>query len=339
MLYNYDKEYRNIEEIDAVTFSYLKMKEGDIEEILRRNINMLCDDEESMLIVGQQVNNEKKGRSDLTAVDNDGKIVVIEIKRDPGDYENRSEAFEIQALRYAASCATIKNPDELVGKVYSLYIEKHHEDFELLGGTYETGRRSYETGWKSLNDFLDKHEIKDKFNSKQRIILVASGFDEQTLSSVAWLINNNIEISCFKIVPHEINGEVFFYIEKLLPVTKCEEYYVNLMDKSNPSFGKNNKNITRRQLPKIDTMLSWGVVKKGDIIVAKGMKEEATLLENGKVMVKEKEESIQSWLKKIYGWSSVATYEFTIHKNSGKTLSQIRDEYMEEMISEKKEGS
>ncbi|WML52416.1 hypothetical protein RCG17_24045 [Neobacillus sp. PS3-12] len=78
--------------LDAVTFSDLGMQESDIEEILRSSIDMLCEDEESMLIVGRQVRNEKNGRSDLTAVDNNGNIVLIEIKRDRKDIENRKEA-------------------------------------------------------------------------------------------------------------------------------------------------------------------------------------------------------------------------------------------------------
>jgi RecB family endonuclease NucS len=78
--------------LDAVTFSDLGMQESEIEEILRSSIDMLCEDEESMLIVGRQVRNEKNGRSDLTAVDNNGNIVLIEIKRDRKDIENRKEA-------------------------------------------------------------------------------------------------------------------------------------------------------------------------------------------------------------------------------------------------------
>src|SRR3954447_11386254 len=91
---------------DAVTFSELHMVENDIEEILRSNIEMVCDEEESMLIVGRQVRNVHHGRSDLTAVDNFGNIVLIEIKRDRKDIESRKEAFEFQAIRYAASYAT-----------------------------------------------------------------------------------------------------------------------------------------------------------------------------------------------------------------------------------------
>jgi RecB family endonuclease NucS len=94
---------RKADKIEAVTFTELRMQESDIEEILRTSIDMICDEEESMLIVGQQVKNEKNGRSDLTAIDNNGNIVLIEIKRDRRDIEGRKEAFEFQAIRYAAS--------------------------------------------------------------------------------------------------------------------------------------------------------------------------------------------------------------------------------------------
>ena len=117
--------------VEAVTFAELGLQEADIEEILRCNIDMLCGDEESMLIVGRQVKNEKLGRSDLTAVDNTGSIVLIEIKRDMKDIENRKEAFEFQAIRYAASYATIESPDELVKNVFAPYIEKYRSEFEL----------------------------------------------------------------------------------------------------------------------------------------------------------------------------------------------------------------
>ena len=105
-MYNIKDE--KAEKIEAVTFSDLGMLENDIEEILRNSIDMICDEEESMLIVGRQVKNEKNGRSDLTAVDNNGNVVLIEIKRDRRDIEYRREAFEFQAIRYAASYATIE---------------------------------------------------------------------------------------------------------------------------------------------------------------------------------------------------------------------------------------
>jgi len=125
----YNIKGKKAEKIEAVTFSELGMQDNDIEEILRCSIDMLCDDDESMLIVGRQVKNEKLGRSDLTDVDNNGNIVLIEIKRDRKDIENRREAFEFQAIRYAASYATTDSPDDLVKKAYPPYIQKYRAEF------------------------------------------------------------------------------------------------------------------------------------------------------------------------------------------------------------------
>lgn len=316
------------EKIDAVTFAELGMQESDIEEVIRCGIDMICSDEESMLIVGQQVKNEKRGRSDLTAVDNNGNIVLIEIKRDRRDIEGRKEAFEFQAIRYAASYATIDSPDELVKKVYAPYIEKYRREFELGELTL------YELGIRKLNEFLMVNEAEQSFNKRQKIILVASDFDEQTLSAVAWLNSNHVDMSCYKLTPYKFNDDVYLYTEKLLPVTNYDDYYVNLMDKSLPATVKKSKNFTRRSLPKIDAMLEWGVVKEGDIIVAKDKSDEGILLPSGNVRVNDQELSMQAWLKEIYGWSSVQTYVFAIHKESGKSLAQIRQEYMEKQENE-----
>ena len=273
----------------------------------------------------------KNGRSDLTAIDNNGNIVLIEIKRDRKDIEHRKEAFEFQAIRYAASYATIEEIDELVTNVYAPYIEKYKNEFELGELT------SYELGIRKLNEFLKINDAEKNFNKKQRIVLVASDFDEQTLSAVAWLDSNNVDISCYRLTPYELKEEIYFNIEKLLPTSDYNDYYVNLMDKSDLVKGTKTTKTKRRSLPKIDAMLEWGVVKEGDIIVAKNKEDEATLLSNGHVSVDGEEKSIQSWLKEIFGWSSVQTYAFTVHKETGKTLSEIRKEYMENKESAKDE--
>ncbi|WP_209315286.1 hypothetical protein [Soehngenia longivitae] len=125
---------------------------------------------------------------------------------------------------------------------------------------------SYELGIRKLNNFLRVNDAEKNFNKKQRIILIASDFDEQTLSAVAWLNSNNVDMSCFRLTPYKISDEIYFYVEKLLPVTKYDDYYVNLMDKSIIISIPSDKKITRRSLPKIDLMIEWGVVKEGDII-------------------------------------------------------------------------
>ena len=65
--------------IEKTTFSQLGKYESDIEEILRKNMDMVCDsDEESMLLVGQQVKSIKSNRRTECACTNNlsgGKII------------------------------------------------------------------------------------------------------------------------------------------------------------------------------------------------------------------------------------------------------------------------
>lgn len=72
----------NASKVENLTFADIKMVEDSIEEILRQNIDMICDDEESMLLVGQQVTNQVQARSDLIVVDQDGNLVLVELKRE-----------------------------------------------------------------------------------------------------------------------------------------------------------------------------------------------------------------------------------------------------------------
>lgn len=116
---------------------------------------------------------------------------------------------------------------------------------------------SYELGLRKLNEFLKVNGSENSFNEKQKIILAASDFDEQTLSAVAWLNSNNLDMSCFKLTPYKINSEVYLNAEKILPMPEYDDYYVNLMDKSLSDSVKKNKSITRRSLPKIDALLAW----------------------------------------------------------------------------------
>ena len=108
---------------------------------------------------------------------------------------------------------------------------------------------------------------------------------------------------------------------------------MNFLEKTS-TLKKPGKKLSRRNLPKIDAMLEWGVVKEGDTIVAKDREDEADLLSNGNVLVVVRRLSMQKWLKDIYGWSSVQTYVFAIHKESGKSLHKIREEYMDKIAEE-----
>ena len=310
--------------IESTTFADLNLKEKNIEEMLRVNLGMLFDDgdDETMLIVGQQVQTEAKTRSDLTAIDKDGNIVLIEIKRDKDDIIKRLEAVEFQAVRYAAAYASIETPDDLIREVYSGYVEKHKDEFvdhkELT---------STEIAQRKLDRFIKNNQI-TSFNKLQRIMIVASGFDDDSLSAIAWLNSNNVDISCYQICPYKYKDDIIITFDKILPLKEYKDFFLAI----NGNRVKDKKPASKKtQLPKIASMLRWGVINAGDILVAKNSAEEAELLADGNVKLASGTTcSINQWLIKVYGWSTVQTYVYAIDKRSGKSLAEIREEYMEQ---------
>ncbi|MFF3023951.1 hypothetical protein ACFVRR_15050 [Gottfriedia sp. NPDC057948] len=112
------------DQFHSLTFKELGIQESDIEEFLSDNLQLLVDEDESLLLIGQQIQNTHRGRSDLVAIDNQGNLVLIEIKRDLEDIINRKEPFEFQAIRYAANYAKIVDIDEVINKIYAPFLEK-----------------------------------------------------------------------------------------------------------------------------------------------------------------------------------------------------------------------
>lgn len=309
--------------IESTTFSDLNMSEKEIEEIIKENTALITEDE-SMLIVGQQVRNSSNAISDLIGINQNGDLVLIEIKRDRKDIKARREAFEFQAIRYAAAFATIKDIDELINKIYVPFLERNQS--KLNDGLTITEQAN-----RNILNFFQNNEIAiEDFNEKQQIILVASDFDEQTMSAVAWLNSNGVDIHCYKLIPYKINSELYISSERILPLENNEDYFINLLSQSTGSKIRHKRSKPRRNLPRIDAMLDWGVVKAGDLLKVKNHDSTATLLEDGNVEVEDEKKSLQLWLREVTGWPSVQTYSMTIHIEQNKPLSILREDYMKE---------
>lgn len=104
------------------------LKEFDLENILSENLEIIFeneDNERDMQIVGRQMFDANNKRSDLVALSDDGSLVVIELKRFAKDIMNREENFAMQAVRYAASLATIQSVEDLIEISYIPYLKKY----------------------------------------------------------------------------------------------------------------------------------------------------------------------------------------------------------------------
>jgi hypothetical protein len=288
---------------------------------------MKRDAREWQLIVGQQVVNLSGARNDLVALDGSGNLVLIEIKRDATDMAFRKEAMEFQAVRYAASLATIQTVDELVDKIFSRYIDRWPNEFDLSKLT------SRELGMRLIGEFLKQNNAENSFNKNQRIILLAGQFDDQTLSAAAWMAKSGMDISCISLNPFKVAERVFLSTKKLIPTRPMQDFYIGLHE-SSVAVGSSPRGIiggkkTKATLPRMRELMENGIVAVGDRLQIKNHPDsEAIVVDARRVKYKGDEVTFNEWGGKVTGWSAINIYDWALKDD--KTLSDRRADYMEQ---------
>jgi hypothetical protein len=206
-MYRLNKAKNILEELEETTFSENNIKERqNIEEWLRKNPEVMGED---LLIIGHEYDKfEVNERLDLLAIDKEGNIVVIEVKRDV-----TGGNVDFQALKYASYCSRL-NPNDIL-EIFTDYINRHGLELKAVD---------------ELMTFLnveDEETLNTVLNSGQRIIIIGKDIDKRILSVCTWLYENNINIKCITIKPYKYNDELIVDLNQIIPPYKLEDYYIN----------------------------------------------------------------------------------------------------------------
>jgi len=192
------------------TFAELGLRERDhIQEWIADNPSLLGEDEELLIIQKEFAGwDETKERLDLLALDRNGKLVVIENKRDDSGAD-----VTWQALKYASYCSTLTADG----------IEQIFQEYLDLGD----GKKAADV----LRDFFKTDDFTSILEQDdQRIILVAANFRKEVTSTVMWLFNRGIDIKCIKITPYKHGGDILIYPEQIMPLDDADEYQIKLAE-------------------------------------------------------------------------------------------------------------
>ena len=173
-----DKEKIAFQPYMVRSASDLGLTEKNLENWIADNSELLFGGEK-VLVIGQSVSGESM--ADILALDADGCLVIVEIKRDWSD-----RATVGQLLEYAAQMAG-----------------KNYEDLEELYRRYNKSKRSSEHTDVSLlerfqqltDDSTAERENIPKRQQGHRICIVAPGSDEGLLRIVEWLKEYGVPIS------------------------------------------------------------------------------------------------------------------------------------------------
>lgn len=165
-------------------------------------------------------------RIDLLAIDKEGNLVVIELKR-----TETGEHMELQALRYAAMVSTL---------TFSRATEIYQKYLTSIG--------SEDNAESNLIEFLGWEEPQeDDFGLDVRIILVSANFSKELTTSVMWLNERNLDIRCVRLIPYKHQDQILVDVQQIIPLPEVESYQVKIKQQSEErrEARKSSKDYTR----------------------------------------------------------------------------------------------
>ena len=207
-LFRVNPESRKTDKIEEVDFSRLGLKEvKDIQEWVAANPSILGED---LLIIGKEfrgfdLTNE---RLDLLAVDSDGRLVIIELKRD-----DTGANVHWQAIKYAS------------------YLRRATAE-QIVGVLAEYKNVSPEDAWEELAQHLDADDL-NALNNDQRIILASHRFAPEVTSAALWLndkAHGEDLITCVTLTPYQDadTGSLYIQAATIIPVPGEEDYVIGI---------------------------------------------------------------------------------------------------------------
>lgn len=204
-MYKFNSNTKTLEKMRSTTFSSNGFQERfDIQEWIYNQPDILGED---LLIIGKEIlpgdvlGRKTQIRLDLLALDRDGNLVVVELKRD----DSGADVYW-QAIKYAAHCSTFSF-DQIV---------------DLFEKSEKITRKEAED---RICEFVNLEDLENSINLKQRIILVAREFHSDALSSIFWLRDRSIDIRCLRLRPYiDDSNEFYIIFDIIIPLPEAEDY-------------------------------------------------------------------------------------------------------------------
>jgi len=226
-MYKVDLENKKLIKIPKTTFSELNVKERfDIQEWIKGTPEILG---EELLIIGKELILPSGKRLDLLAVDKQGALVIVELKRDDSGSD-----VEWQAIKYASYCSSFTQ-----GEIYKIFAE-------YLGTDIDDSQVKIE-------EFVNCEP--EELNQRQRIILVSKEFHSEVISAVLWLRESEVDIECIRLTPHlDQNNTLFINPEIIIPLPEAKDYIKKKESKqkvqriSESSFSLEKSNLPEDEL-------------------------------------------------------------------------------------------
>ena len=206
-LFRIDPATHESKALPEVDFARLGFQERrDIQEWVAANPGILG---EELLIVTKEYSgfDRTSERLDLLGVDTDGKLVVIELKRD----DTGADAYW-QAIKYAS------------------YLRRASND-HIVNMLAEHAKLAEDEAGDKLLEHLNAEDL-GSLNKSQRIILASHRFAPEVTSAALWLNERAGEslVTCVQLTPchDDKTGALYIQANTIIPVPVEEDYAVQI---------------------------------------------------------------------------------------------------------------
>jgi uncharacterized protein DUF4268 len=192
-----------LQRVPETTFAQEKLLERkDLQRLLRSDISVLDSD---IMVVAEEYGDweDSSRRIDLLGVDKGGSLVVIELKR-----TEDGGLMDLQAVRYAAMVSSMTFEQLVAAHAQFIGGDDAHLQAEksLLGFL----------GWESAADAALTGEVK--------IVLVSANFSVELTTAVLWLNKRNLDITCVRLRPYRLDGQVLIDVQQIIPLPEAADY-------------------------------------------------------------------------------------------------------------------
>jgi hypothetical protein len=204
-LYKITKD--RLESVKETSFAEEKLFERrDLQRLLKADVTVLGDD---LMVIAEEFGDweESNRRIDLLCLDKQARLVVIEVKRtEDGGH------MELQAIRYAAMVSSMT-----LDQAIAAYAKN------LGGQDAEVNAR------REILEFLELDTTEEaELTDEVRIILVSADFSTELTTSVIWLNRHGIDITCVRLKPYHLNGEVLVDVTQIIPLPEAADYEIKV---------------------------------------------------------------------------------------------------------------
>jgi hypothetical protein len=198
---------QKLEPVPSTTFvAEAILERRHLQKLFMADVSPLGED---LMVLSEEYGNweDARRRIDVLCLNKSGGLVVVELKRtEDGGH------MDLQAIRYAAMVSSMTAEQAIAAHAKYLGMPDATEKAEA-----------------AILTFLELEAVEDiELTDEVRIILVAADFSQEITTSVLWLNRQGLDMTCVRLIPYKLGGDVLVDITQIIPLREAIEYEVRI---------------------------------------------------------------------------------------------------------------